>query len=502
MTALFGTLFGFAGIFTIFALLQRFSPHPTPGTAPSASVASSLTAGPVASSSASAAPAEPLPDLDAEASAEPGPWRLSALKDQEGIRIVEGTVGKDPLVDTLEGKHVSRKEIFRVLAALKQFKVMDKPGKSTKFSVALERGSGRIKAFELELSPVDIYQARENDEQRLIGEKLDMKIASRRTLAGFRVGEDLSIDLRRARLRDSLAEVVDRAFDGRAHLTGMPKGSTLRVVVTEQTSLGRFVGYEAVEALEYVSSKNGAEPLRIYRVRDGSHWGYFDQKGKEPFKGGWRRPCPGSPVTSPFNPRRLHPILKIVKPHLGTDFGAPSGTPIHAVYYGTVAHIGPQGPAGNLIILKHPGDIESYYMHQSRFAPGLKLNDKVETFQIIGYVGTTGRSTGPHLHFGIKKKGEWVDPLSLKLDGERMISKDSREAYDKLKAEMDALLESIALPPPQESAAAPSASAEPGSSAEPAASAEPAHGEEEGDELEPEGTVDPNDRPDDQMKKK
>lgn len=501
MTALFGTLFGFAGIFTIFALLQRFSPHPTPGGAPSSSaVASAAAPGPVVSASASGAPAEPLPDLDNEAGAEPGPWRLSALKDQEGIRIVEGTVGKDPLVDTLEGKHVSRKEIFRVLAALKQFKVMDKPGKSTKYALALERGSGRIKAFELELSPVDIYQARENEEQRLIGEKLDMKIANRRTLAGFRVGDDLSIDLRRARLRDSLAEVVDRAFDGRAHLTGMPKGSTLRVVVNETTSLGRFVGYEFVEAIEFVSSKDGAEPLRIYRVRDGTHWGYFDQKGKEPFKGGWRRPCPGAPVTSPFNPRRLHPILKIVKPHLGTDFGAPSGTPIHAVYYGTVAHIGPQGPAGNLIILKHPGDIESYYMHQSRFAPGLKLNDKVETFQIIGYVGTTGRSTGPHLHFGIKKKGEWVDPMSLKLDGERTISKESREAFDKTKAEMDALLDSIPLPAPQESAPAPAGSAEPGASAE--APAEPAHGEEDDEELEPEGKVDPNDKPDDQMGKK
>jgi len=500
MTALFGTLFGFAGIFTIFALLQRFSPHPTPGAAPSSSVAAVATPGPAPSASTSAAPLEPLPDLDAEASAEPGPWRLSALKDQEGIRIVEGTVGKDPLVDTLEGKHVSRKEIFRVLAALKQFKVMDKPGKSTKFAVALERGSGRIKAFELELSPVDIYQARENEEQRLIGEKLDMKVASRRTIAAIRVGDELSIDLRRARLRDSLAEVVDRAFDGRAHLTGMPKGSTLRVVVNETTSLGRFVGYEFVEALEFVSSKNGAEPLRIYRVRDGTHWGYFDQKGKEPFKGGWRRPCPGAPVTSHFNPKRFHPVLKIIKPHLGTDFGAPTGTPIHAVYYGTVAHIGPQGPAGNLIILKHPGDIESYYMHQSRFAPGLKVNDKVETFQIIGYVGTTGRSTGPHLHFGIKKKGEWVDPMSLKLDGERMISKDSREAFDKIKAEMDALLDSAALPAAQETPPAPSASAEPSGSSEPAA--EPPHGEEDGDELEPEGTVDPNDKPDDQMKKK
>lgn len=493
MTAVFGALFGLAGIFAIFALLQRFSPHPTPGTVPSGSAPATVAAG--ASSSAPPAPVEPAPEIEEEPGL-PGPWRVSALKDEEGTRVIEGTVGHDPLVDTLEGKHISRKEIYRVLSALKSFKVLDHPGKNSKYIVAVERGSGRIKAFELEVNSTEIYQAKENEEQRLAGEKLDMKIATRRTLAGLRVGEDLSNDLKRAKLRESIAEVVDRALDGRAHLHGMQKGATLRVVVSEQTALGRFASYEYVEALEYVSAKDGAEPLRIYRVRDGNRWGYFDQKGKEPFRGGWRRPCPGAPVTSPFNPKRLHPILKIVKPHLGTDFGAPTGTPIHAVYYGTVGHIGPSGPAGNLIILKHPGDMESYYMHQSRYAPGLKLGDKVETFQIIGYVGTTGRSTGPHLHFGIKKKGEWIDPMSLKLDGERVISKDSREAFDKARAELDALLESISLPAaPQAAAPAPSASG----SAEPSSSSEPGQGidETEGlDELEPEGTVDPNDKPD------
>jgi murein DD-endopeptidase MepM/ murein hydrolase activator NlpD len=205
-------------------------------------------------------------------------------------------------------------------------------------------------------------------------------------------------------------------------------------------------------------------------------------------------------VTSGFNPRRLHPVLKIIKPHLGTDFGAPTGTPIHACYYGTVAQMGPSGPAGNLIVLKHPGNIESYYMHQSRFAPGLHLGDKVETFQIIGYVGSTGRSTGPHLHFGIKKKGEWIDAMSLKLDGERVISKDAREDFDKVRGELDAVLEGIALPalPP---VASPVASAS--GSAAPAASGEPPQGvdETEGlDELEPEGTVDPNDKPDQKKK--
>jgi murein DD-endopeptidase MepM/ murein hydrolase activator NlpD len=500
MTAVFGALFGLAGVFALFALLQRVSPHPTPGSASASMPASN--AGAVGS--ADAAIAEPLPTLDDEPGT-PGPWRVSALRDDDAFRVVEGTVGLDPLVDTLESKHISRKEIYRILSALKSFKgVVDKPGKSAKYIAAVDRAAGRVRAFELELSPIDIYQAKENDEQRLVGDKLDMKLGSRRALAGVRMVDDLTIDLRRARLRESVADVVDRAFDGRAHLAGMPRGSSLRVIVVEQTSLDRFASYDHIEAMEYVSSKEGAEPLRIYRVKDGSHWGYFDQRGREPFRGGWRRPCPGSPITSGFNPRRLHPILHVIKPHLGTDFGAPAGTPIHASFYGSISWLGPSGPAGNLVTLKHPGAIETYYMHMSRFAPGLKVGDKVETFQIIGYVGSTGRSTGPHLHFGVKRKGDWIDPVSLKLDGERVISRDAREEFDKLRAELDPLLDSIALPPAPPSVApeppsAASASASTSASAEPAGSSEPAQGidETEGlDELEPEGTVDPNDKPD------
>jgi murein DD-endopeptidase MepM/ murein hydrolase activator NlpD len=496
MTALFGTLFGLAGIFALFALLQRVSPHPTPSmTAPSGS-ASIAAARPAASRP----PPEPLPELD-DGPGLPGPWRLAAFKDDEGVRVIEGTVGLDPLIETLQSRHVTKKETYRLVAAFKGLAVFDKPGRSTKWAVALERASGRVKAFELEVSAVEIYQARENEQQQLAAGKLDMKVGTRRTLAAVRVGEELAIDLRRARLRESVAEVVDRAFDGRAHLAGLGRGATLRLAVVEQTALGRFVGYERVEALEHVPARQGAEPLRIYRFLDGNHWGYFDQRGREPYRGGWRRPCPGAPVTSHFNPKRMHPVLHVVKPHLGTDFGAPSGTPIHACSWGQVTWVGPQGPAGNLVTIQHAGNVESYYMHMSRFAAGLHVGDKVETFQVIGYVGSTGRSTGPHLHFGVKKAGQWIDPLSLKLDGERTLSKESRGEFEAARRELDALLDSIPLPPPLEGEE-PAVAASASGAAAPSASAPPAEGEEDLDELEPEGTPDPNDKPEPKRGKK
>ena len=100
-------------------------------------------------------------------------------------------------------------------------------------------------------------------------------------------------------------------------------------------------------------------------------------------------------MTSPFNPKRLHPILKKVMPHNGIDFGAPPGTPVGASAFGTVSYIGYAGASGNLIKIEHPGGVETGYAHLSRFAEGLKLGDHVKRLQLIGYVGLDRTLDGP-----------------------------------------------------------------------------------------------------------
>jgi hypothetical protein len=114
-------------------------------------------------------------------------------------------------------------------------------------------------------------------------------------------------------------------------------------------------------------------------------------------------------VTSSFSYRRWHPILHRYRPHHGTDFGARRGTPLLAVNDGKVSFAGWMGGYGKVVKIKHAGGYESLYAHQSRIR--VKRGQKVKKGQIIGYVGSTGRSTGPHLHFGLKKNGRWVDPM-------------------------------------------------------------------------------------------
>jgi hypothetical protein len=144
----------------------------------------------------------------------------------------------------------------------------------------------------------------------------------------------------------------------------------------------------------------------------------------------------------------MHPILKKIMPHEGTDFGSPSGTPVGASSFGTVTFVGFAGPTGNFVRILHPGDIETGYAHLSRFAEGLKVGDKVKRLQLIGYVGSTGRSTGPHLHFSAKRAGKFIDPESLNLDGLRTLEQRERPQFEQTKTEYNKLLEAIALPAP------------------------------------------------------
>ena len=123
--------------------------------------------------------------------------------------------------------------------------------------------------------------------------------------------------------------------------------------------------------------------------------------------------CIRDSVTSGFNPRRFHPVLKKRRPHNGTDFGAPTGTPIRATGAGKVVAAGRNGGHGNFVKINHSGPYASSYSHMHRIK--VKKGQRVKQGQIIGTVGTTGMSTGPHLHYQFWKNGRFVDPMKIDL---------------------------------------------------------------------------------------
>jgi murein DD-endopeptidase MepM/ murein hydrolase activator NlpD len=142
--------------------------------------------------------------------------------------------------------------------------------------------------------------------------------------------------------------------------------------------------------------------------------GYFRPDGSSVERAFLVAPLEFSRISSRFTRSRRHPILNVTRPHPGIDYAAPLGTPIWAVADGVVEYRARAGASGNLIRIRHVGGYTSHYAHLSRFAKNLSVGDRVEQKQIIGYVGSTGLSTGPHVCFRVKKNGNYVDPMRIK----------------------------------------------------------------------------------------
>jgi murein DD-endopeptidase MepM/ murein hydrolase activator NlpD len=146
-------------------------------------------------------------------------------------------------------------------------------------------------------------------------------------------------------------------------------------------------------------------------------------------------------VSSSFNPKRMHPVLHRVKGHFGTDFACPVGTPVWAAADGVITQRGPAGGAGNMITIRHDNGLVTLYMHLSKFIPTQKVGDRVAAKTVIAYSGNTGLSSGPHLHFGVKKNGVYVDFQSLKPTRAAGVSKGDLTRF---RADTGTLVEQLA----------------------------------------------------------
>jgi murein DD-endopeptidase MepM/ murein hydrolase activator NlpD len=443
MTAIFGGLFGLATLTSVIALLIQVVPPKNERAMIAASASPS-------GSGSAGAPSKAAPAVKKrERVPIPGPWRVAELEKDASMSVIAGTMNRRSLMEALNEKGVPKAQVYRVLKAFDAVRKFDKSGKKDRFVVAMERESHRVKAFEYELSPSEIWQTKEGDDGLLRpGEKLDLKIAEAEVTAAFYVGSDLTASYQAAGLEDGILQAMDEALSGRLSSESFEEGGTVRVIAIEETALGLFSRYKRIVAMEYRSPDPATKPVRIYTFNGQEAKGYWDERGKQPYAGGWRSPVPGAPITSRFNPKRMHPVLHKIMPHQGTDFGAPTGTPIYAAYRGVIETIGPLGPCGNAVQIQHPNNIVTGYCHLSRFAPALKAGDKVGTHRLIGYVGTTGRSTGPHLHFFAKKAGVFFDAETLQLDGERPVPTIDRQGFLAAKGDLDRRLEAIALPEP------------------------------------------------------
>ncbi len=216
------------------------------------------------------------------------------------------------------------------------------------------------------------------------------------------------------------------------------KGDTLKMVMEKKYRDGKFASYGRFLGVEF--NNQGRKITAIYFPRKKN---YFTPQGKSMKKQFLKAPLKYSRISSGFSRKRLHPILKRRVPHLSIDYVAPIGTPVYAIADGKVSFTGRQGPSGKLIRIKHDGAYDSAYCHLAGFAKGIKKGRYVKQGQLIGTVGVTGRTTGPHLCFHLKKNGKPVNPLKLKSVRARPVNK--KEWKDFIRVREDVLKKLVAL---------------------------------------------------------
>lgn len=216
-----------------------------------------------------------------------------------------------------------------------------------------------------------------------------------------------------------------------------------RFVVIYETLLrdGEHVRSGNILAAEFINRGERFRALRFTREEGQSE--YYGPDGRSMRRAFLRTPTDFTRVSSDFNPNRLHPVLGTRRPHMGTDYAAPPGTPIWASGDGRIIHRGPKGGYGNTVILQHGARHTTLYAHMQGFASGQSVGDRVRQGQVIGYVGSTGLATGPHLHYEFRVDGVHRNPRTVKLPEAAPLASEYRDRFERDTQPLLARLEEI-----------------------------------------------------------
>jgi murein DD-endopeptidase MepM/ murein hydrolase activator NlpD len=271
--------------------------------------------------------------------------------------------------------------------------------------------NGQLVGFEYRSSITERYRAERVMHGRFSGKRIEVPVELRRIARGGYVSDSLGRAVEALGLGSSLASAFVEAFEGKVDFKKHTRaGDSFKLVVDEQIVEGKSLGYGPVLAVEYRGERCG-HVTAYWFAGGGGPGDFYDESGRA-LHGGWlRTPLRYDHISSGFDPKRRHPILKRIMPHHGVDYAAAPGTAVWAAADGTVTFAGARGPNGNLVSIKHPGGYETHYAHLLRITRGMKSGVSVKQRQSIGAVGSTGRSTGPHLHFALKRGGKFIDPV-------------------------------------------------------------------------------------------
>lgn len=381
-----------------------------------------------------------------EALGQPEPGREVPEKADEEGRWVSGEVQNgDSMGRILRRENMTPPEIDELIRALGEHMDFRKirPGQSYRLHFD---DNGRLIEFEFHLSKTTTVRARRDADGKLVGKMVEASTELRVKEVGGRIDSSLYAAMKRQEEETDLVSFFVDVFAYDINFyTDTHQGDTFRMLVEKEYLGEEFLGYRRVLAAEY-SGKAGTFHAFFWKAPGENEGRYYDAEGRSVEKSLLKTPLKYAHVSSRFNPNRMHPILHKRRGHMGVDYAAATGTPVWAAASGRIVFRGWRGGAGNCVILKHESGLQTVYMHLSSFRKGQNVGQWVESKTVIGYVGTTGLSTGPHLHFGVKKNGQYVDPLKLEPTRRGGVAKKHRGRFESELKDMKERLASIAVP--------------------------------------------------------
>lgn len=343
------------------------------------------------------------------------------------IPVLEYTVGRKPVYVALQEAGLSNKEVTQIVSKLSTLTDTRKLQKNDVYSISVE--DGRFVLLVLTQGFKRYYVA--NVEGVLVAGVSDVEIKTRIKTASGKIKNSLFNSMLTEGLQVPLILDFTDAFSWTIDFNTDTRNGDEYTALWEEnyTPSGEITSQDLLAA----SYKGVYGTTYAFYFEDD----FYDETGKMSKKMFLKSPISfrNYRISSRFSYGRLHPILKIRRPHLGIDYAAPSGTPVQAVADGTVTFVGKKGGFGNLVEIKHSNGYLTMYGHLKGFGKGVKAGAKIKQGQTVGYVGSTGLSTGPHLDFRIKEKNKFVDFLKMKNRNSavRDIPAEKRQEFEELK---------------------------------------------------------------------
>jgi len=326
-----------------------------------------------------------------------------------------------------------------------EFKKYSDPSKllvGNKIQIVIKKNSSEDKntiiKFTLPITKSANVAISRNEENKLVSKKIITKLYKKKVIADNIISNNLYTSAIDAKINPDTIIEFARIFGFEIDFQRDIRKNDYFRILYEQffDENGKFIKSGSI--LYAHMSVNGRE-ISLYKFGNDKGYGYFDINGKSVEKALMKTPINGARLSSSFGLRK-HPILGFNKIHRGTDFAAPSGTPIMASGSGTVIKAKWCGGGGNCIKIKHNSTYSTIYAHMKNFAKGINAGKKVRQGQIIGYVGSTGMSTGPHLHYEVLINEKQVNSQKLKLPSGKVLKGDERQAFEIHRIKSDVLI--------------------------------------------------------------